>query len=219
MLRFLCYTLSLLCMAEAFQPTTPAALRSQLLSGSAGHTSSSACFVSISINEVYGNGLSSLTGFAEQAQKPKTDDMPALGDDGIYQIETQAQYAALLQGVGKDQIVILKCFAPWCRACKALAPKFMHVSHDPKYKNLPIVWADLNVQSNKDLVQTLGVKSLPTIQFYVAGQLQDSFQCGPSKVPILKLKLAAMVNEHVHAATRKLKDEFLTHVFHQQQRA
>jgi hypothetical protein len=80
-------------MADAFQPTTPAALRPQLLSGSAGHTSSSACFVSVSMNEVYGNGLSSLTDFSEKVQKPKTDDMPVLGDDGMYQIENEAQYA------------------------------------------------------------------------------------------------------------------------------
>ena len=149
-------------------------------------------------------------------------DMPVQGEeDGIYHVLNQAQHAALLAAAA-DKIVVLKCFAPWCRACKGLEPKFLQLSQNPKYNKaaaaaadnnnadlLPIVWADLSIQHNKEFVKSLGVLALPTIQFYVAGQLIDTFACGPSKVPILKRKLANLINEHVDATTHQLKQEFV----------
>lgn len=138
-------------------------------------------------------------------------DMPPYGEDGLYHIgiETAAEHAALLAKY-PDQIIVLKCYAPWCRACKGLAPKFMQVRNDEKYSDMPIIWADLTIAHNKDFVKSLGVLALPTVQFYVAGQLQDSFPCGPSKVPIFKRKLAALVSTYVDADTKTIKEEFLT---------
>lgn len=69
---------------------------------------------------------------------------------------------------------------------------------------LPIVFAELTVQNNKDYVKSIGVLALPTIQFYANGQKQDTFPCGPSKVPILKKKMAQFVNENVDPKTLKL---------------
>ena len=108
-----------------------------------------------------------------------------------------------------DQIVITKVFAPWCRACKGLEPKFLALKNSPKYQDLPLLWADLSIQHNKAFVKSLGVLALPTIQFYVGGQLVDTFPCGPSKLPILKRKLATLISEHVDAKTRRLKPESL----------
>ena len=105
-----------------------------------------------------------------------------------------------------DKLIILKVFAPWCKACKGLAPKFQALTRDEKYKNLPMVWASLNIQNNKDFVKSIGVLALPTVQLYAGnGSKVDTFPCGPSKVPILKRKLAQLVNEHVDAETRLLK--------------
>lgn len=76
---------------------------------------------------------------------------------------------------------------------------------DKKYADLPIIWADLTIQHNKDYVKAIGVLALPTVQFYVHGQRADTFPCGPSKVPILKRKLAQFVNQHVDAKTYTVK--------------
>ena len=66
----------------------------------------------------------------------------------------------------KDQLVILKVYAPWCRACKGLAPKFQQFVNDPKYnENLPVIWASFSIQHSKTFVKSLGVIALPTIQF------------------------------------------------------
>lgn len=133
-----------------------------------------------------------------------SSESPELGGDGIFHIDNKKQHTDLLQE-SKDSIVVLKVFAPWCRACKGLAPKFSQLVHDSKYNNLPIKWADLSIQHNKEFVQSLGILALPTVQIYVGGQLIETFPCGPSKVPILKRKLAQVVNEYVDASTYQLK--------------
>jgi calmodulin len=106
----------------------------------------------------------------------------------------------------KDKLIILKVFAPWCKACKSLEPKFNALVRDKKYDNLPIIWADLTIQNNKDFVKSIGVLALPTIQFYARSQKLDTFPCGPSKVPIFKRKLVQLINDQVDATTYQLKD-------------
>jgi calmodulin len=137
-------------------------------------------------------------------------DMPLLNnDDGIYAITTPEEHNALMQYAEKhQQLVILKVFAPWCRACKGLESKFVQISREPEYApsaSLPIIYASLSIQHNKAFVQSLGVLALPTIQFYVAGQLIDTFPCGPSKVPILRRKLTQLINDHVDPTTGCIK--------------
>jgi calmodulin len=106
----------------------------------------------------------------------------------------------------KDRLIVLKVFAPWCKACKGLEPKFNAMVRDPRYEKLPIVWADLTIQNNKEFVKSIGVLALPTIQFYARGQRMETFACGPSKVPILKRKLVQFINQQVDPKTFRLKD-------------
>jgi calmodulin len=103
-------------------------------------------------------------------------------------------------------LIVLKVYAPWCKACKGLEPKFNAMVRDDKYSNLPIVWADLTIQNNKEFVKSIGVLALPTIQFYARGQRMETFACGPSKVPILKRKLVQFINDQVDPKTYQLKD-------------
>jgi len=131
--------------------------------------------------------------------------LPEFGADGLWHITNEQEYKAVLEN-NKDKLIVLKVFAPWCKACKGLSPKFQGLVRDEKYKGLPIVWADLNIQGNKDFVKSIGVLALPTVQLYAGDGIKtDTFPCGPSKVPILKRKLIALVNDHVDAKTRTLK--------------
>ncbi|KAL7581532.1 hypothetical protein ACA910_022098 [Epithemia clementina (nom. ined.)] len=129
---------------------------------------------------------------------------PELGEDGIYNILNREQHEAFVEA-HQDKLIVLKVYAPWCRACKGMQPKFSAVVQDEKYQDLPIVWAQLSVQHNKEFVKTIGVLALPTVQFYVGGSLSDTFPCGPSKIPILKRKLIQLVNDHVDPSTRLVK--------------
>lgn len=101
----------------------------------------------------------------------------------------------------QDKIVVLKVFAPWCKACKALGPRFLSVVNDKKYAKFPVLFADLSVVANKDFVKKIGVVALPSVQFYAGTDgLVDNFPCGPSKVGILKRKLAQVScgNDHTN---------------------
>jgi thioredoxin-like negative regulator of GroEL len=144
-----------------------------------------------------------------QPEDPDDPDLPTLGNHGIYHIRDAAEHAALVRNF-KNQILVVKCYAPWCKACKALEPKFNHLRHDPIYASLPIVWADLTSAHNKDLIADLGVKGMPSIQFFVGGQLRDTFLCGPVKgIPVLQQKLGHLVNACVNVKTRQLKEDIL----------
>lgn len=134
---------------------------------------------------------------------------PELGKNGIYHVKNKDQHQAFLQA-NMDKMIIIKVFAPWCRACKGLSPKFQVLVDDKKYKKLPMLWADLSIQDNKAFVKAIGVLALPTVLFYVNGQLVDNFPCGPSKVPILKRKLVQLVNNNVDAKTLKVKESILS---------
>jgi len=126
------------------------------------------------------------------------------GPDGVYHLENQAEHAALLAKF-PNHLIVLKCFAPWCRACKALAPKFSHIATTTD----GVVFCDISVQNNKPFIKSLGILALPTVQLYVAGRLHDSFPCGPSKVPILQRKLKAVLQTHLDPVTRLVKEEYL----------
>jgi len=64
----------------------------------------------------------------------------------------------------------------------------------------------LTIQHNKEYIKKIGVLALPTIQFYAHAKRVDTFPCGPSKVPILKRKLAQFVNENVDAKTLQVRE-------------
>ena len=113
--------------------------------------------------------------------------------------------SALLEQ-NQDKIIIVKFFAPWCRSCKRLEPKFVQISKNPKYDGLPLVFAQLSVANSKEYVKALGVLALPSVHIYAGGEgLVENFPCGPSKVPILKKKIAQVVNQKVDPKTFELK--------------
>lgn len=101
----------------------------------------------------------------------------------------------------------MKFYASYCRACAALAPQFLAVKNDKQLTDLPIVWAEFKASAaSKGFFRRLGILSLPTVHFYDGSNgLVENFPCGPSKVSILKRKLANFLNARVDPETRQLK--------------
>ena len=123
----------------------------------------------------------------------------------IQALTFSVRFRALLDA-NPDKLLIVKVFAPWCRACKGLEPKFKALVKEETFQSLPMLWADLTIQHNKDYIKKIGVLALPTIQFYAHGQRLDTFPCGPSKLPILKRKLAQLVDDYIDVDTLQVKD-------------
>ena len=163
--------------------------------------------------------------------------MPEMSNRGIYQIKSEEQYKWVATGYSfvssqilytwpnycfsldccptrnfleahPDKLIVIKFFASYCRACKALEPGFIAVKEDNQLANLPIVWAEYQSQrKNKELFQSLSVVALPTVQFYDGTRgLVENFPCGPAKIPLLKQKLAAFLNTRVDPQTLQLKE-------------
>jgi hypothetical protein len=102
--------------------------------------------------------------------------------------------------------MVVKFYAPWCRACKAVEPKFLQISKDPAYADIPIAWGQISVQHNKAYVKSLGIMALPSIQIYAGSEgLVENFPCGPSKVPMLRRKITETINDKVDPDTLRLK--------------
>jgi len=102
--------------------------------------------------------------------------------------------------------MVVKFYAPWCRACKAVEPKFIQISKDENYSSIPIVFGQISVQHNKAYVKSLGILALPSIQIYAGSEgLVENFPCGPSKIPMLKRKISETINAKVDPETLMLK--------------
>jgi len=144
--------------------------------------------------------------------------VPKLGKNGLYVITNEEEYRTLLDH-NADKLIVLKVFAPWCKTCKALAPKFQALARglsgcgttatNGADVALPIIWAELpHSKRNKDFVKSvIGVSALPSVQLYAGNGIKvDTFPCGPSKVStILKPKLSQLILEHVDIPTKQLK--------------
>lgn len=116
--------------------------------------------------------------------------------------------SALLEA-NPDKLVIIKTFSKTCIACKKVAPKFIAMSKDEQYQNLPIIWAEFPAtQANKNVFRRLEVLALPTMLFYDGSNgLVENFACGPKKIPIFKQKLTQFLNSRVDPETRLLKQQ------------
>jgi len=103
--------------------------------------------------------------------------------------------------------MVIKFYAPWCRACKSVEPKFVQISKDPKFTDgIPIIFGQMSVQHNKAYVKSLGIMALPSMQIYAGSEgLVENFPCGPSKIPMLKRKLTETINMKVDPESLLLK--------------
>jgi len=138
----------------------------------------------------------------------KEDEFPPFPEqlkNGIYEIQTPEQHAAWI-AANPDKLMVIKFYAPWCRACKSVEPKYLQISKDKKYTDIPIIFGQLSVQHNKQFVKSLGIMALPSMQIYAGSEgLVENFPCGPSKIPMLKRKLTETINAKVDPTTFVLK--------------
>uniref|UniRef100_A0A7S4T142 Thioredoxin domain-containing protein n=1 Tax=Ditylum brightwellii TaxID=49249 RepID=A0A7S4T142_9STRA len=80
----------------------------------------------------------------------------------VQTVRTLEEYKKVVAGE-KDRLVVVRFFATWCKACKAITPAFFHLAN--KYPNVSFVDVPVT-EKTADLHQGLGVPSIPFAHIY-----------------------------------------------------
>ncbi|HUC96700.1 MAG TPA: thioredoxin [Candidatus Saccharimonadales bacterium] len=82
------------------------------------------------------------------------------------------------------KIILVDVWASWCAPCRSMEPVLESLEQDVKE------WAEivkLDAEAEMDLVQELGVSSLPTFLVYKGGNIVESTVGATSKANLLNL--------------------------------
>jgi thiol-disulfide isomerase/thioredoxin len=107
--------------------------------------------------------------------------------DNLLVIDTLEEFKNVIQG-NDDKIIVVRFYAPWCKACKAIAPSFYRLAgifEEALFIDIPVK------PENSNLHQGLGVPSLPFGHIYhpTGGLVEEkkiSKKYFPSFVRLLK---------------------------------
>lgn len=78
------------------------------------------------------------------------------GLDNFYEVDTVADYHKMV--ADHDKLMVVRFAAPWCLACKAVAPLFDRLARE--YPHVDFVQVEVS-KDNREDIQGLGVPSLP----------------------------------------------------------
>lgn len=68
-----------------------------------------------------------------------------------------------------DKPVIVDFWAPWCQPCKQITPRIEKAAAE----NPDVKVVALNCEDHRDFARELGIRSIPTLSTYKAGQKVD----------------------------------------------
>jgi len=68
-------------------------------------------------------------------------------------------------------LVVIDCWAPWCRPCRMVAPVIEELARDYAGK---ILFGKLNVDENREVSMKYGIMSIPTLLVFKSGKLVDN---------------------------------------------
>lgn len=95
----------------------------------------------------------------KDAQKPRRNSKVPIN---LKQVKTLQEYKKVV-GDEREMLVVVRFYAPWCKACKAIAPSFYRLA--TIYEK--VLFVDVPVtQDNANLHQGLEVPSLPYAHIY-----------------------------------------------------
>lgn len=76
----------------------------------------------------------------------------------------------LKQKIDNGEKLIVDFHASWCGPCKILKPIYEKVASDLASNNSDVKLYTMNVDNNRDMVMSLGIRSVPTIKSFSDGK-------------------------------------------------
>ncbi|MDR2866137.1 MAG: thioredoxin [Methanomassiliicoccaceae archaeon] len=68
--------------------------------------------------------------------------------------------------IDNNKLVLIDCWAPWCRPCRMLAPIIEEVEKDLKEK---VAVGKLNTDENQGIAMRFGINAIPTMLIFKEG--------------------------------------------------
>mmetsp|Transcript_10928 Transcript_10928/g.17885 ORF Transcript_10928/g.17885 Transcript_10928/m.17885 type:complete len:231 (+) Transcript_10928:170-862(+) len=115
----------------------------------------------------------------------------------IIEITSVDQFDTILQEAG-DRLVVADFFAKWCRKCLYIMPRYARISK----ANPDVMFLKVDVNEVAGLPQRVGIKKMPTFQYWKHGQKLDEFVGADSADTVEK-----MLTEQVGIYSRDDYDE------------
>jgi len=119
--------------------------------------------------------------------------------DNLMKLETLEEYKNIVGG-NKDKLIVVRFYAPWCKACKAIAPAFYRLA--ATYTNALFIDVPVTAE-NANLHQGLGVTSLPFGHIYhptggLVEEIKISKKYFPKFARVLKTYVVGLCDVEEH---------------------
>jgi len=99
----------------------------------------------------------------------------------------------LNEKIKNGEKLIVDFWATWCGPCKMLKPIFDRTSEQINESDMGVKMYTIDVDANRDLAVSLGIRSVPTIKVFNQGQVVDT-KVGVIQEEEIKLMAQSLIN-------------------------
>ena len=76
----------------------------------------------------------------------------------------------LKEKISNGEKIVVDFWAPWCGPCRMMKPIFEKVAGEANNDGSDIMMYTLNVEENRELAASLGIRAIPTIKAFNGGE-------------------------------------------------